>query len=68
MVSIYLSNKKKIFTFSVNKLFLCIGVIQLLDLLYRSKFLNNNDVIELSEFKHEFKLKLINTPLDKNNH
>ena len=36
------------------------GVIQLLDLLYRSKFLNNNDVIELSEFKHEFKLKLIN--------
>lgn len=65
MVSIYLSNKKKIFTFSVKKLFLCIGVIQLLDLLYRSKFLNNNDVIELSEFKHEFKFKLINTPLDK---
>jgi hypothetical protein len=64
-VSVYLSNKNKSFTFPVKKLFLCIGPIQLLDLLYRSKLLNNKDVIQLSEFKHEFELNLINTPLDK---
>ena len=50
----------------VKKLFLCIGSIQFLDLLYRSNFLKENDVIEFSEFRHEFVLKFCNPPFKKN--
>lgn len=48
--------KKKI---STNSLYICVGVIQLLDLLYRSNFLRENDQIELSEFYSEFKFNTI---------
>ena len=69
--------KKKIFlqtenslnennTFLAEKLFICVGSIQLLDLLYRSKLLKENDVIEFSEYSHKFKLKFFFTKIEKN--
>ena len=51
--------KKKIKTLSVSKLFLCIGTVQLIDLLYRSKLIKDGDIIEFSEFSHKYKLKTI---------
>ena len=53
--------KKK---FKVKKLYLCIGSLQFLDLLYRSKFLKENDLIEFSEFKHEFLFRFWNSALN----
>jgi len=50
------TNKKKFITIKVKKLFLCIGTVQLLDLLYRSKFLKDRDIFEFSEFENTFKL------------
>ena len=55
--------KKKI---EVKKIFLCIGTIQLIDLLFRSKFLKEDDEIEFTEFDHEFVLKLKNSKYTKN--
>lgn len=55
--------KKKI---QVKKLFLCIGSVQFLDLLYRSKFLKENDIIEFSEFKHKFTWRFIDLSFKKN--
>ena len=55
--------KKKI---EVKKLFLCIGTIQLIDLLFRSKFLKEDDEIEFTEFDHEFVFKLKNSKYTKN--
>ena len=49
----------------VNKLFLCIGTIQLLDLLYRSNYLRENDVIEFTEFMHEYKFNHLFSKLPK---
>lgn len=57
------SNKKK--RFEVNKLYLCVGTIQLIDLLFRSKLLNQNDEIELTEFDHEFIFKFKNSKFIK---
>ena len=43
------------------------GVIQLLDLLYRSGFLKKNDIIEMSEFKYRLKFSFRNSKItDKN--
>ena len=47
----------KIKKVKVKKLFLCIGTIQLIELLIRSNYLKNNDIIELTEFDHEFKIR-----------
>jgi hypothetical protein len=55
-------NKK---TIQVKKLFLSVGVIQLIDLLYRSAYLKNGDIIEFSEFHHKFKFNFLNSPFDK---
>ena len=55
--------KKKI---EVKKLFLCVGTIQLIDLLFRSKFLNENDEIELTEFDHKFVLRYKSSAFIKN--
>lgn len=55
--------KKKI---EVKKLFLCLGTIQLIDLLFRSKLLNEKDEIELTEFDCELSLKLKNSKFIKN--
>lgn len=35
-----------------SRLILAVGVVQLIDLLYRSSYLNEGDVLELSEFKY----------------
>jgi hypothetical protein len=43
---------------TTNKLTLCIGFTDLLDLLYRSGFLKNGDKFELSEFKYSVKFRL----------
>ena len=60
-----LTSEKKNKTIKVNKLFLCIGTIQIIDLLYRSKFLKDSDIIELSEFDHKFEIKKLNSTLNK---
>jgi len=57
------NNKIKIV--KVNKLILCVGSIQLLDLLYRSKFIKHGDLIEFSEFRHVFKFKFIFSKFEK---
>jgi len=73
----FFSKKKKIFlkikneknnkiqTINTDKLILCVGSVQLLDLLYRSKLIKTGDIIELSEFKHEFKFKFIFSKYEK---
>jgi hypothetical protein len=53
---------KKIIT---KKIFLCLGSIQIIDLLYRSNLLKENDTIEFSEFSHTFKLKTIFSRINK---
>ena len=59
--------KNKIKSIEINKLFICVGVIQLLDLLYRSGFLKKNDIIEMSEFKYRLKFSFGNSKItDKN--
>ena len=52
--------KKKL---RVKNLFLCIGTVQLIDLLFRSNFLKEGDVIEFSEFKYSLKFKFFNSEL-----
>lgn len=49
----------------VKKLFLCLGPLQLIDLLYRSGYLKNNDLITISEFRHVFKFRLKNSNFEK---
>tara|TARA_B100000795_G_scaffold30311_1_gene19976 strand:- start:2147 stop:3193 length:1047 start_codon:yes stop_codon:yes gene_type:complete len=48
----------------VKNLFLCVGGIQLLDLLYRSKLIKDGDTIEFSEFISAFSLKSIYSKLN----
>ena len=62
---LFLNNlkKKKI---KVKKLFLCVGTIQLIDLLFRSKLLKENDEIEFTEFDHKFIFKFKNSKFIKN--
>lgn len=43
------------------KLILAVGVVQLIDLLYRSGFLNEGDAVELSEFKYELRITAKNS-------
>jgi len=58
-------SKKKRKKLKVKRLYLCIGSLQFLDLLYRSKFLKENDEVEFSEFKHEFLFRFWNLPFSK---
>ena len=57
------SYKKK--TIQAKKIFLSVGSVQLIDLLYRSGYLKNGDIIEFSEFCHKFKFNFLNSPLIK---
>ena len=57
----------KIKSIKTNKLYICVGVIQFLDLLFRSGFLKKNDIIELSEFKYELKPSFINLKINNKN-
>ncbi len=51
---------------TVNKLYLCVGNVQLLDILYRSNLIKENDIIEFSEFDSDFKLKSIYSKFNPN--
>ncbi len=62
---LFLNNQKQK-KIEVKKLFLCIGTIQLIDLLFRSKLLKENDEIEMTEFSHEFILRFKNSKFVKN--
>lgn len=70
-------NKKKLIVESLNdknkknnletkKIILCVGTIQLLDILFRTRLIKDNDIIEFSEFKSEFKWRFFNTKFKKN--
>lgn len=61
---IFPKNIKK--TIKVKNLYLCLGSLQFLDLLYRSKFLNNYDLVEFTEYRHEFIFRFFNSHLSKN--
>ena len=62
---IFLNIKDKITKkITVKNLFLCVGGIQLLDLLYRSKLIKDGDTIEFSEFVSDFSLKSIYSELN----
>lgn len=43
-------------TFHSEYLFLAIGVVQLIDLLYKSKFINENDVLKMNEYSYSVKI------------
>lgn len=45
-----------------NKLVLCTGVVQIIDLLYRSGFLKSSDRISLSEYRHKISFKFTLRP------
>jgi|TARA_B110000285_G_scaffold235009_1_gene314171 hypothetical protein len=62
---IHFEKNNKIKIVQVNKLVLCVGSVQLLDLLYRSKLIKHGDMIEFSEFKHVFKFKSIFSKFEK---
>lgn len=49
----------------VKKLFLCLGTIQLIELLKRSNYLKDKDVITLTEFDHELKVKFKKNVISK---
>lgn len=66
-VNIMTSERGRIQKFHVSKLFLCLGTIQFLDLLYRSNFIKENDLIELSEFSHKFKFTLLSNAITNKN-
>ena len=62
----FLSKKNsQIKKLKVKKLFLCVGSVQLIDLLYRSNYLKSGDIIQFSEFDHKFKLKFAFSKFDK---
>ena len=51
----------------VDKLFLCVGAVQFLDLLYRSNILKNGDLVEYSEFYHKYKIRSIYSKIPRKN-
>ena len=61
-----INNKIKKKNIESKKIILCVGTIQLLDILFRSGFIKNNDIIEFSEFKSEFKWRFLNAKFKKN--
>ena len=50
------------FKVSAHKVILAIGPIHLLDLLYRSGWINDGDIISLSEYEHHFATKFLLDP------
>tara|TARA_S200000501_G_scaffold368972_1_gene407634 strand:- start:184 stop:1239 length:1056 start_codon:yes stop_codon:yes gene_type:complete len=66
-VNMMMSESGRIQKFHVSKLFLCLGTVQFLDLLYRSNFIKENDIIELSEFSHKFKFTLLSNTIKTKN-
>jgi len=60
-----INNKTKRKNLKIKKIILCVGTVQLLDLLFRSGFIKDKDIIEFSEFKHEFKWNFLNAKFNK---
>jgi len=58
----YRNKKKKFF---VNKLILGVGLVQLIDLLFRSGYLKDGDKISLFEFEHKFKFNFSQSRYNK---
>lgn len=58
------NNNEIMFT---NNLILCTGVVQIIDLLYRSGFLKNNDILKLSEFAYRRSFTATYKPYNFNN-
>ncbi len=58
--------KNKIYEIKAKKIFLCLGTIQLLDLLFRSNFIKDGDLVQFSEFEHKFKWKFTFSKFEKN--
>ncbi len=61
-----INNKIKKKNIKAKKIILCVGTVQLLDLLFRSGYIKDKDIIEFSEFKHEFKWNFLNARFNKN--
>ena len=60
----FLDKKEQKKIIIVDKLILGIGLVQLIDLLFRSGYLVDGDKISLSEFDHKFKFNLLKSPFD----
>lgn len=60
----FLDKKKQKKIIIVDKLILGIGLVQLIDLLFRSGYLVDGDKISLSEFDHKFKFNFLKSPFD----
>lgn len=54
-IFIFIKKNNSFYKIKVKNLFLCIGTVQLIDLLYRSKYIFDNDTIKLSEFYCKYK-------------
>jgi hypothetical protein len=54
-----LLHKKIVYT---KRLALCTGVVQTIDLLYKSNFIKDGDIISLSEFRHQLKYHITFDP------
>ena len=65
-VNMMMSESGRIQKFHKLKLFLCLGTVQFLDLLYRSNFIKENDKKKLSEFSHKFKFTLLSNAIKTN--
>ena len=62
---IYKNKKQKIQkkVISTDRVILCIGVVQTIDLLYRSNLIKDNDRITLTEFEHKLSYRITQKPL-----
>lgn len=66
-IFIYIKKNNSFYKIKVKKLFLCIGTVQLIDLLYRSKYIFDNDTIKLSEFYCKYKYSFFRSIKKTNN-
>jgi hypothetical protein len=63
-VGLHLISNGEIKTVYTSHLILCIGVVQLIDLLYRSGLIEEGATISLSEFSYQLKPKIIFSPFE----
>jgi len=63
-VGLHLISNGEIKTVYTNRLILCVGVVQLIDLLYRSGLIEEGTTISLSEFSYQLKPKIIFSPFE----
>jgi hypothetical protein len=63
-VGLHLISNGEIKTVYTNRLILCVGVVQLIDLLYRSGLIKEGTTISLSEFSYQLKPKITFSPFE----